>query len=190
MAPGESALAGELSVRRPQFPMTWSERFPRWARIVFVIFGAAIIAGGIAGATQDMGIDTILPALCVGGAWAIVGLKGGYPLVRAGQGSISAGLRVLRRRRLLAYGFPLLWAPVLVEGMLAAPPAIQTSAFCILTLPMVVVFARFALSACPRCGHHFFLPPRGRARSAAWSPHACQSCGLALRNASVSPPAV
>ena len=170
--------------------MTWSERFPRRARIGFVIFGAAIIGGGIVSATQDMGIDAILPALLVGGAWAIVGLKGGYPLVRVGQGSMSAGLRALRRRRLLAYVVPWLWAPELVKGMLVAPPAIQTSAFCVLTLPIVVVFLRFTFSACPRCGQHFFLPSRGRIRSAAWGPRACQNCGLALREASLGPPAV
>ena len=65
------------------------------------------MVGRVVAAYEDScDADTVIPGVLVGAAWAIVGIKGGYPLVpTAGPDDVAVGLRKIRRRRLMMYIF-------------------------------------------------------------------------------------
>ena len=70
------------------------------------LFGVATIVGALIRPFIGFTADTVIPGVLVGAAWAIVGIKGGYPLVpTAGPDDVAVGLRKIRRRRLMMYIF-------------------------------------------------------------------------------------
>jgi hypothetical protein len=166
--------------------MRWSGHVPRWVGIFCGLFGVVCIAGGVSSAFWLGSFDDVLPGLVVGGAWAVFGFKGGFPIVPAGDGSIPSGLRALRRRLVLMYAFPFAWAPVFILVMTSVPDRMSSSVFTLLALPMFVVVGFALLGECPRCGKHFFVAARFRLFPKRWITR-CQNCGGGLREASSSP---
>ena len=152
--------------------MLWTQSLPRWVRAAFVAFGLLIVLCGIVAEP-----NVAVPALVIGLGWAYVGWKGGLPLLTPSASSQVEALGILRRRRFIALLAPFSLVPLVVAIMWLVPHHWVGVAFFVAAL--LVVFpplVMFALSACPRCGRHFFLSIGLRQQ---W-PRNCVNCGLPI----------
>jgi hypothetical protein len=168
--------------------MRWSENVPRWAGIVFGMFGILCIVGGVSPVFSRGSLDGLAPALVVGGGWAVFGFKRGFPIIPTGDGTLASGLGSLRRRIVVMYAFPVLWAPVVIVVMTNLPERASDAAFVPVVLPMFFAVFYAGFSQCPRCGKHFFIHERLRLLPK-HSFFRCQNCGGGLRSDD-APPAV
>lgn len=158
--------------------MEWSSFLPRWLRIPLTVFGLANVAAALLAPS-----DLVLPGVVIGLVWAMVGIKGGLPLVPVAGRSASptranmlTGLRRIRRRRLLAFVIPLLWLPFAATILPSIPESILGTVFFVTALPFATPVLLFAMTACPRCGRHFFANARtGLITSLKLR---CRNCGL------------
>lgn len=157
----------------------WHQPLPTWARTVCVLFGLANIGGAIAQAS-----DITFPGVVVGAVWALFGWKG-LPLIASvpldqpqQEGSIASGVKKLRRRRLLAFLVSFVWLVLAAILLPHVPERLLPTAFFLSALPVFFLGFRTFLSACPRCGRHFFLNDNLFGASLT----RCLHCGLSLRN--------
>src|SRR5262245_17967601 len=158
--------------------VTWDSSLPRWAGISCAIFGVANILGAAVSAS-----GMTFPGIVIGGAWTIVGLKGGLPRFGAASAanpaqSVAEGLRTLCRGRLAAFVAPVAWMAGAAVILPSVPKELVGTCFFLTAFPLAAVLTVWGLSACPRCGQHFFRARRFRFRG---SLSQCQNCGLSLR---------
>lgn len=107
--------------------------------------------------------DMTFPGIVVGAVWALFGWKG-LPLIDSVPrdqlqqgGNIARGVKKLRRRRLLAFLVPFVWLVIAAILLPRVPERLLPTAFFLSTVPVFFLGFRAFLSACPRCGQHFFL---------------------------------
>ncbi len=168
--------------------MSWPKMMSRRTRIAFTVFGLANIVGVLVQIRADFSFDLLIPGMAIGGAWTIVGLKGGLPLVpTAGPEQLALGLRRIRRRRLVMYLAMVAWLPVAALVMPNAPKNIHLTLFFLTALPPIIAFAIWALSACPQCGQHFFVC--WPIRLVPLQPTRCLGCGLRINSDKALPAA-
>jgi hypothetical protein len=161
--------------------MNWSDGWSRPTRIVVTLFGMATIVGAVISPFIGFTADTVIPGVLVGAAWAVVGIKSGYPLVpTAGPDEVAVGLRRIRRRRLMMYFFGLVVLAAGGPAIMATPQRMRLTVFALVGTLFLIPFIVWVTSACPRCGRHFLIPSQLRL----WmSQSRCQHCGLGLRDA-------
>jgi hypothetical protein len=156
--------------------MAWSKSFSPPVRILLTTFGVANIVGTLLTLGTQRGTQVLLPGLVIGLAFATLGLKGGYPIIPSGTpDSIQAGLRTIRQRRNLmwigAILLLILGSPILIS----IPNSARTTVFFLISMVVVIPFLTWAMSACPRCGKHFYIHSGlGRIRPR------CVHCGLGI----------
>ena len=97
----------DLNVMDGMKSMRWHQPLPNWARLVCVLFGLANIGGAMAQFSE-----MTIPGIIVGAIWALFGWKG-LPLVSSSSvnAPLDAGLRAIRRRRIVALAVPIAWLP-------------------------------------------------------------------------------
>ena len=162
--------------------VTWERAWPRWVGVVCAIFGLANIVGALAGPPELW-----FPGAVIGSVWAVLGFKGGPPLLESvRQGvtpeaeRIARGLRTIRRRRIATFLCLLAWLPVAAGILPPAPERLLPTGFLVTALPVGASFAVWALSACPRCGRHFLAVWR---LGLSVSLSRCHACGVSLHDA-------
>ena len=161
--------------------MNWSRQFSPVTRTVLVVFGGANFISALVSPFTTFGRDALLPGMFVGATLAVVGIKGGYPLIpTAGPDSISLGLSKIRRRRFLVYLAALGWLLIAGPILMRVPESVHFSAFTISAMFPEAAFVIWGMSACPRCGNHFFIKSGSLAR---FPRSCCQHCGLGLHDA-------
>src|SRR5262249_27098859 len=125
--------------------------------------------------------DAVIPGVVLGAVLAVIGIKGGLPLIpTSGPESISLGLRKIRRRRLATYLCAIPWMLFAALIMTSVPRSSRVTIFFMLTMIPIGFFTLWSLSACPRCGQHFLVGKLTRRWSWSMSSH-CQNCGLGLK---------
>ena len=163
------------------------------ARYLCMAFGVAIVVGGIGSMRfSPFNLFPLLVGFLIGGAWFAFGLYGGVPLVNTLREWCPAitpdevnnqhrlGLLVMRRRRWI------MWASVpcaLAVAVILIPILIQADQpgliVFILSVPLAIIYFRYFLSRCPRCGYGFFT--RSISRAATLNIRkVCGHCGLSL----------
>ena len=165
-----------------------------WIRIPVTVFGAV----GTLGAIYDGLMRNDLPFLVDGGLVSatlfLFGLYGGLPLVETVKDRVSpttdeevtekhlAGLRVMRIRGCLMLGFLFLGLPfwVLLDTVLQRL-ALPDLDLAIMSIMVALIFGRYLLSRCPRCGYGFFALSRRRAAGILWT-DPCSHCGISHLN--------
>ncbi len=159
--------------------MLWVQSLPNWLRAPIVAFGVVILARALFPVSE-----LTLPALLIGAIWVLVGWKG-LPLVPSipanpapSDETLETGLRTIRRRRRIARLVPILSLPFIAMGLSQVPRTHSSTAFVIVGVPIFVLMFRYLLSACPRCGNHFFV---GKYLIRTGSMR-CRHCGLPLKN--------
>ena len=180
-------LAGRACARPLSFTVRgrmntarWHQPLPPWARAVCVLFGLVTIGAAITKLS-----DMTLPGVLVGAAWAFFGWKGvplvaSAPLYAQPQGdNLAEGLRTLRRRRVLAFVAPFIWLFAAAALLPQIPRQFLSTAFVLSSIPVFFFLFRWSLSACPRCGQHFFISDKLFNASLT----RCCHCGLSLRDA-------
>jgi hypothetical protein len=149
-------------------------------------FGLFVLLAGVVAAASRSARSDLLSSVIIGGTWLIVGLKGGFPLVRTRGTDLQSSIRVIRRRILIAYLAILPWMAFFVAIMRAVPERFRRSAFVLAALPLFVLFGWAFLAECPRCGEHFFVSLKPRKWFSFWK---CQNCGLGIGKHPQSPDA-
>ena len=165
---------------------------PAWARCACMIFGLITMVSGVFNRDPDHPIFLLAGGILVGAAWFAFGAYGGLPLVdtvkewcpSTSHGQIDEvhrqGLRVMRRRKWLGW----LAIPLGVVAMAAIAPLLnpigQPEIVLLLVFPpLAILYYRYHLSRCPRCGYGFFA--RSTNRMAFLQPRKdCAHCGLPL----------
>jgi hypothetical protein len=156
----------------------WSEVFSKRVGTAWGLFGLLNVAGALVDAFRRHSADFILPGMVIGGIWATVGFKRGLPIIPAsGSPDVRLGLRAIRRRLLVVVLTALLWFPAAAIILPRMSPYALPTAFFMIGLPLLLAVAWWILSACPRCGEHFFGVGQVRGR---FSFSRCQHCGLQM----------
>jgi len=123
------------------------------------------------------------PGVVIGSAWAALGLKRGLPLfastfqaVVSPSEKIALGLRTIRRRQLLAFMSLLAWLPIAVTILPQISEKLLATVLFLTAAPVGAFFTVWTLTACPRCGRHFYPVLRpwlfmslNRCHGAAWA---------------------
>ena len=165
---------------------------PSLARYLCMTFGILNVIGGLTSSYSQAGYFPMIAGLLVGGVWFGFGYYGGYPLVDTVSewqppnipdeitNYHRQGILVLRRRKWT------MWASVpcyFVVGAMLMPWFIKQGhpeiGFIPIAAVMAVVFYRYYLSRCPRCGYGFFTGSTSRAALIRPRRH-CAHCGLSL----------
>jgi ribosomal protein S27AE len=164
-----------------------------WARYLCMAFGVANIVGGIDMVlSSPLDLFLLLGAFLVGGAWFAFGLYGGLPLVStvrewypaATPEEVNAihrrGLLVMRTRKWIT------WVSVLgafIVAFFLTPVLMQANqpglTVLVLGVPLAIIYFRYLLSRCPRCGYGFFTQSTSRAAMINLR-KTCGHCGLSL----------
>ena len=168
-----------FTVRGRMSAVAWYQPLPHWARVVCVLFGFANIGGAIA-ASSDM----TFPGIVVGCVWALFGWKG-LPLIASvpphtlqPDDNLAAGLKTIRRRRLVAFVVPFAWLLLTAIFLPRVPMRFLSTVFFLSAIPLFVLVFRCFFSACPRCRQHFFISSNPFQASLT----RCMHCGLSLRD--------
>ena len=150
--------------------MQWTQPLPNWIRTLFVLFGlAAVVVAFVDFSGMTLG------GIVVGAVWALVGWKG-LPVIR------TTDVQEIRRRRIAAIVAAPVWLLVASLTLPRVPQPYIDTAFFVSAIPAVFFVFRFGLSACPRCGRHFFL---SKHFVGSWVSK-CKHCGLSLRGDSTA----
>jgi ribosomal protein S27AE len=155
-------------------------------------FGILNVIGGIVSSNFQAISFPFIVGLLVGGIWFAFGYYGGLPLVNTVYdwqppnipNEITdchrQGLLVLRRRKRI------MWASVpcyFVVGAILMPWLEKLGhpdvGFILIATVMAIIFFRYYLSRCPRCGYGFFAGSTNRA-ALIHRRNYCAYCGLSL----------
>jgi hypothetical protein len=170
---------------RSKTAVKWSEVFSKRVGTAWGLFGLLNVAGAIVDAFRRHSADFILPGMVIGGIWATIGFKRGLPVIPvSGSADVRLGLRAIRRRFLVMVLTALAWFPAAAIILPGVSPYAMPTAFFMTGLPLLLACAWWILSACPRCGEHFFGVGQFRGR---FSFSRCQHCGLQMNDDSARP---
>ena len=154
--------------------LRWHQPLPRWARIVCVLFGLANVGGAMVQFSE-----MTIPGITVGAIWALFGWKG-LPLISSSSGDAAqqdAGLRTIRRRRIVALAVPIAWLPFAAMLLPRVHRQFLPTVFFLSAIPVFFLVFRCFFSACPRCHRHFFINDSLFRTSL----HRCMHCALSLK---------
>ena len=156
--------------------LRWSDSFPHWLGRVITIFGLANVAGGVAS------LETILPGVVIGGFFAVIGLKRGFPLFPTSppvsmseRDRLAEGLRVIRRRRILLLLSCAAWLPIAVVSLSTTPERYLPTVLFLGALVPGALSMLLTYSECPRCRQFFLLPRNGIGFARLYLQ--CRNCG-------------
>src|SRR5262250_1325370 len=123
--------------------VTWERTWPRWPSVGCALFGLMNIIGALAGPAELW-----VPGVVIGSVWAAIGLKGGLPLFESvprgvvpGTERIPRGLRIIRRRRIVALLSPLIWLPIAAIILSRVPEKLLATVLLLSALPLGAVVA-------------------------------------------------